>query len=216
MMLWYVLLTLLLVALAVLWCPVYVHFYYRDTLRIKVKFLFFTFVLPRGKLLEKAPNLQSADNEAREKVAAAPKKENKLLSLVKERGVFGFLALLRTTIGIVAKSGKKAFEKIHIKRFELSLVVVGEDAADTAIKYGQAQALVGVAATVLLRGVSRHLCRVNVRPGFNEKESSVDFYAKVCFLPASVLKIAIGALFDFVKEAYYSNTKPNRKGVANE
>lgn len=214
MMLWYVLLTLLLVSLAVLWCPVYVHFYYRDTLRIKVKFLFFTFVLPQEKLSEEAPNLQGDRAEALKEVAAAPKKENKLLSLVKERGVFGFLSLLRATIGIVAKSAKGSFEKIHIKRFELSLIIVGEDAADTAIKYGQAQALVGVAATVLLRGVSRRICRVDVRPGFNEKESSVDFYAKVCFLPASVLKIAIGALLDFVKEAYYSNTKPNRKGVA--
>lgn len=214
MMLWYVLLALMLVALAVLWCPVYVHFYYRDALRIKVKFLFFTFVFPREKSSEDASSLQGDGGEALKEVSAVPKKENKLFSLVKERGVFGFLALLRTTIGIVAKSAKGSFEKIHIKRFELSLVVVGEDAADTAIKYGQAQALVGVAATVLLRGVNRQLCRVNVRPGFNEKESSVDFYAKVCFLPASVLKIAIGALFDFVKEAYYSNTKPNRKGVA--
>lgn len=213
-MLWYVLLALMLVALAVLWCPVYVHFYYRDTLRIKVKFLFFTFVFPQEKLSEEAPNLQGDRAEALNDVAEMPKRASKLLALVKDRGVFGFLSLLRATIEIVAKSGKKAFEKIHIKAFELSLVVVGEDAADTAIKYGQAQALVGVAATVLLRGVSRQLCRVNVRPGFNEKESSVDFYAKVCFLPASVLKIAIGALFDFVKEAYYSNTKPNRKGVA--
>ena len=214
MMLWYVLLALMLVALAVLWCPVYVHFYYRDTLRIKVKFLFFTFVFPREKSSEEASSLQGDGGEALKEVSSVPKKENKLFSLVKERGVFGFLSLLRATIGIVAKSAKGSFEKIHIKRFELSLVVVGEDAADTAIKYGQAQALVGVAATVLLRGVNRQLCRVNVRPGFNEKESSVDFYAKVCFLPASVLKIAIGALFDFVKEAYYSNTKPNRKGVA--
>ena len=214
MMLWYVLLALMLVALAVLWCPVYVHFYYRDTLRIKVKFLFFTFVLPQEKLSEEAPNLQGDRAEALNDVAEMPRRASKLLALVKDRGVFGFLPLLRATIEIVAKSGKKAFEKIHIKAFELSLVVVGEDAADTAIKYGQAQALVGVAATVLLRGVNRKLCRVNVRPGFNEKESSVDFYAKVCFLPASVLKIAIGALFDFVKEAYYSNTKPNRKGVA--
>ena len=213
-MLWYVLLALMLVALAVLWCPVYVHFYYRDTLRIKVKFLFFTFVLPQEKLSEEAPNLQGDRAEALNDVAEMPRRASKLLALVKDRGVFGFLPLLRATIEIVAKSGKKAFEKIHIKAFELSLVVVGEDAADTAIKYGQAQALVGVAATVLLRGVNRKLCRVNVRPGFNEKESSVDFYAKVCFLPASVLKIAIGALFDFVKEAYYSNTKPNRKGVA--
>ena len=214
MMLWYVLLTLLLVALAVLWCPVYVHFYYKDALRIKVKFLFFTFVFPREKSSEEVPSLQGGGAEALNNVAKVPKKTSKLLYLVKERGVWGFLALLRTTIGIVAKSARGAFEKIHIKAFELSLVVVGEDAADTAIKYGQAQALVGVAATVLLRGVNRKLCRVNVRPSFNEKESSVDFYAKVCFLPASVLKIAIGALFDFVKEAYYSNTKPNRKGVA--
>ena len=58
MMLWYVLLTLLLVALAVLWCPVYVHFYYKDALRIKVKFLFFTFVFPREKSSEEVPSLQ--------------------------------------------------------------------------------------------------------------------------------------------------------------
>ena len=134
---------------------------------------------------------------------------------MKENGLSGFLGLLRAVADVVSKFAKKTFEKINIKAFKLSLVVAGDDAADTAIKYGQTQALVGAAAALLLCGVIKENCQVNVSPGFNEKDSSVDFYAKVCFLPVSVLKIAVGALVDFVKKVY-ANTKLNRKGVANE
>ena len=214
MMFWYVLFGLIFFAVMFMWCPVYVEFYFRESLLIKVRFLFFSFVFPQKKVKEELHEKQD-DEEDRQKISAKPKKEKKLLFLMKENGLSGFLGLLRAVADVVSKSAKKTFEKINIKAFKLSLVVAGDDAADTAIKYGQTQALVGAAAALLLCGVIKENCQVNVRPGFNEKDSSVDFYAKVCFLPVSVLKIAVGTLVDFVKKVY-ANTKLNRKGVANE
>ncbi len=210
----YVLLGLILTAVVLLWCPVYVSFYFKETLRIKVKFLFFTFnLLPKED--KKVPKHEPETNEEVREVSQPPKKENIFVSLIREKGLIGFLALLKATIKIVSGSAKKLYEKMHIKTFKLALVVVGEDAADTAIKYGQVQAVVSVATSVLLRGVDANSCCVQVVPGFSQKNSSVDFYAKICFFPASVLKITIGTLFDFVKEVY-TKTKLNRKGVANE
>lgn len=202
----YILLVLIFIVLVLLWCPVYIHFYFKEALSIKVKFLLFTFNFPSQRTKKRRKKEPEVTTEAQKIQPPPAKKENIFLSLIREKGIWGFLSLLKTTVTIISGSAKKLYEKMHIKAFNLAVIVVGEDAADTAIKYGQAQAVVSVATSVLLQGVDPDICQVHVVPGFSQKTSSVDFYAKVYFFPASVLKITICALFDFVKDVY---TKTN-------
>lgn len=198
----YVFLGLILLLLAFLCCPMFVHVSFQDFLRLKIKFLFFSF--------EVFPQKEPENNE--KDVAAEPKSNkseyslvnSKFFSIIKEKGFFGFLRLLKQVAEILLDSAKKVLKKVHISSFDLYLLVASESAAQTAVNYGKVTALVGSVEAVLLRNVNQGNYHIEVISGFNETESKVDFSSKIYFFPISMLGIALNALYKFAKNTYVS------------
>ena len=74
------------------------------------------------------------------------------------------------------------FSHILIKKLSLSISVAGDDAADTAIKYGKYCAVVYPAVGTIVRAVKCKGYGVDINPNFSEKaetEINFDFVARV-------------------------------------
>ena len=198
----YIFLGLILLLLAFLCCPMFVHVSFQDFLKLKIKFLCFSFELFSPK-----------DPKNNEKDVSAAKNANKsdsnlvnskFFSIIREKGFFGFLKLLKQVAEILINSAKKVLKKVHISSFDLYLLVASESAAQTAVNYGKVHALVSSVEAVLLNHVPKNNYYIEVIPGFNENESKVDFSSKIYFFPISMLGIALNALYKFAKNTYVS------------
>ena len=74
------------------------------------------------------------------------------------------------------------FSHILVKKLSLSISVAGDDAADTAIKYGKYCAVVYPAVGTIVRVVKCKGYGVDINPNFSEKaetEINFDFAARI-------------------------------------
>ena len=87
----------------------------------------------------------------------------------------------------------------NVKELELRLTAAGEDAADTAVKYGYACSVVYPVVSMItaLSGYKNY--KVSVIPGFREKESSVFCYIKIRFGPIFLVASGFKALHKYFK-----------------
>lgn len=240
----YVFLGFILFLLILLCCPVKVFISFKNSLAVRMKFLFFSFDLfPKKKKKQTIINkiftiikkgffrflnflkfvayiscnfdlfpdekikqvVLEEEKEKKEKKNQVKSHDNKFLSIIKEEGFFGFLRILKAVADILFDSARKVLKKIHISSFDLYLLVAKDNAADTAVDFARVYALISYATSVLLRNVDESKYYIEVIPGFNEAECKVDFSSKFYFFPISMLGIALGALFKFVKNVYLNS-----------
>lgn len=207
----YIFLAIIFLIFLLTLCPLYIKLSFKDSLSIKVKFLFFTFTLFPVKTKNNPDDLESNSESQKEKHELPSDKQNKILTIIKEKGVVGFLKIIKELVKIVLKSTKKVYNKMHIDYVNLDLVIADEDAAKTALKYAQVTSFLGMATSALLDKVNIEKYNINVYPGFNQTQSKVDFYAKIHFFPVSIIKIAIDTLHEFYNNQININL---RKGVS--
>lgn len=193
----YVFLGFILFLLILLCCPVKVFVSFKNSLVVRMKFLFFSF-----DLFPKKKKKQVIVEEEKNEKIQFKTHDNKILSIIKEEGFFGFLRILKVVADILFDSARKVLKKIHISSFDLYMLVAKDNAADTAVDFARVYALISYATSVLLRNVDESKYYIEVIPGFNEAECKVDFSSKFYFFPISMLGIALGALFKFVKNVY--------------
>lgn len=196
----YVFLGFILFLLILLCCPVKVFVSFKNSLAVRIKFLFFSF-----DLFPKKKKKQVIVEEEKDEKIQFKSRDNKFLSIIKEEGFFGFLRILKAVVDILFDSARKVLKKIHISSFDLYLLVAKDNAADTAVDSTRVYALISYATSVLLRNVDESKYYIEVIPGFNEAECKVDFSSKFYFFPISMLGIALGALFKFVKNVYLNS-----------
>ncbi len=100
---------------------------------------------PKGKEEEKSKKTNSRKpNNLKEQTEKKP-------SLIKKYGIEWLLNLIKKVAELAVSALQDFFSHISVKKLSLSISVAGDDAADTAIKYGK------YCAVVFLSG-SRHNC----------------------------------------------------------
>lgn len=198
----YVFLGIILFLLFLLCCPVFVTVSFKDYLKLQAKFLFFSFELLPKKKYEKFK--ENDDFAKKSKNLNSDLENSKFFSIIKEKGFFGFLKILKLVSEAVFGSAKKIYKKIHLISVNLYLLVASENAADTAIDYVKVYSLVSCAKKILLPNFDEKKCDITIISGFNKSESKVDFSSKFYFFPISALSVFVGALFKFVKNLYVS------------
>lgn len=176
-------------------CPITLTASYETQLEAKLRFLFFSYRLAPPK--EKKPKKKKKAEKQQE--GPPPPQESKLKQLIKERGFGGFLRLMKELAQLLTETVKDFFKHVKIKVLKLRLTAVGEDASDTALKYGYACSAVYpvVSMVTALSGCKNY--RVSVTPGFQEKESSVSCYLKLRFAPIYVASAGLKALYRYFK-----------------
>ena len=164
-------------------CPITLTASYETQLEAKLRFLFFSYRLAPKK--EKKPKKNGKAKKQEEGSPAV--QESKLKRLMKE------LAQLLT------EAVKDFLRHANVKELELRLTAAGEDAADTAVKYGYACSVVYPVVSMItaLSGCKNY--KVSVIPGFREKESSVFCYIKIRFGPIFLVASGFKALHKYFK-----------------
>ena len=172
---------------------------YHEKLTLILKVLIFEFTLVPFEKKEKKKRKKKVPKKKKEKTETKSKKEKKP-SLIKKlsykKGVEGLFSMLSEIVKLASSTLKGLFTSIVIERFDLSLTVVGEDAADTALKYGKLCGVVYSAVAVICSTAKCEDYNVNVVPDFDDEakmktSAHAQFYIRVYHILKYGLKAAL-------------------------
>lgn len=189
------------ILLILLFSPLCVTVIYQESFCAKIRFLFLTYTFPPEKSKEKASQKEKATKKPKEKKenTDSKKDQSKWKNFFKERGLGGMLDLMEKFMQQVTAPIKKLLTHFHIKKLICEVSVSTEDAAETAILYGQACAVIYPAVAMLTEAAKLYQFTVSVAPNFDEKKSSVNFEFKFHVLTIWLLIAAVQTLFHFIK-----------------
>ncbi len=199
----YIVLGVLLVILAIvtLVCTLRIRFYatFNDTLIVKMKILFFNFdIIPTedrvqtflDKRAEKKKQKRMKRREEEKKERAGETFFDRLGSSM---GVDGLMDILTEIAQFVGSTVKDLLAKVVIKKFNIDILLRGEDAADTAIKYGKVCGVFYSAVSLILGACKCRNYNLNLTPDFDDsKDTEVEcearFYIRLIHVLAYVVK----------------------------
>lgn len=147
------------------WCAVYIGF-------VKLQ------LVPAKPKKEKKKKVKKQTPKTEQSKKPTEKKP----SLIKKYGIEWLLNLIKKVAELAVSALQDFFSHILVKKLSLSISVAGDDAADTAIKYGKYCAVVYPAVGTIVRVVKCKGYGVNINPNFSEKaetEINFDFVARV-------------------------------------
>lgn len=168
-MIWlYILLAVILFILLISFIPVSLIVKWHKELKCTLKFGFVPIVLYPQK------DIKLKKKKPEKKKNSQPKKteEKKEKNLLKEKGLGWFVNLIKKVADLAKGALKDAFRHILIKEFMLSIKVVGEDAADTAVKYGYYCSAIYPATGLIIGAVKYKSYGVDITPDFEENAQS--------------------------------------------
>lgn len=204
--------------LILLLIPVVVAARYSDEFSLRVTYLFIPFFILSGKKKKRKKSKKTARKKTIKKKAKKAavsnkkgskkaKKESPVKRILKDRGLGGALKLL----GRVAKLAGGAFSKIlmgvRVTRFDLEILVGGEDAAAAAINYGKICAAVYPAVSLISQRTRSFRKNVSIQADFLSGKTVVYHKSRWVITPLLVLIHALGALIKFSMMEAKSNNK---------
>jgi len=189
------------VLLILLFSPLCVTMIYQESFYAKIRFLFLSYTFSPEKWKEKASQKEEAAKKPTKKKENADSlgNQSKWKNLFKERGLGGMIDLVKKFMEQVTEPIKNLLTHFHIKKLVCEVSVSTEDAAKTAILYGQACAVIYPAVAMLTEAAKVYRFTASVAPNFDEKESSVNFELKFHVLLIWLLIAAVQTLFLFIK-----------------
>lgn len=170
---------------------------YDEKLRLELSVLFLKFTLlpTKGKLKKSKKKDKKIPQKKKDGEDKKKKKPSTLKKLSDKKGVDGLLSMFVELSQLATSTLKKLFERVVIEKLDVNIKVVGEDAADTALKYGK---LCGVfySAVAVVCGVCKcESYNLNVTPDFDdEAKAEVKAYSSFYIRVFYVLKYALSAL----------------------
>ncbi len=176
--------------------PIYIKINFKEDLCITLRYLFFKF-----NLLDDAS--KKDDKKSNEKYKKDEKKTKSQLKYIrdtlKHQGLNETIALIKEISKLALGILRHLFSHIIIDDLNINFVVVGNDAADTAIKYGYTCSAVFPALSVIMSIVNCKRRTVEINPGFNEKDSNVEFLVKFHIKPIFAISTLIVTAFKYIK-----------------
>lgn len=199
----YILLCLFLVLSLLCLVKLKITAQYTDSLTLRLKVLFLTFTLVPTK---KKPKKQKKKilNKKKEPSKKAEKKPSLLKKLSDKKGLSGLLSMLSEIVKLLGSTAKGVYSNIVIEKLDLDVTIVGDDAADTALKYGKLCGVFYSAVSVICDNVKEvYDYNVNVTPDFDDESKGKVFAdTKLYIRTFYVLKFALKALFKMLVIRY--------------
>lgn len=191
-----------LVLLCVLICLVKLDFsaVYSENLTLKLKVLFLKFtLLPREDKKDKKKKPKK--DKAKKKKTDDEKKDDDsyVKKLSDKKGVEGIVSMLVDLSKLAASTLKSLVSHTVINKFDIKLTVVGEDAADTALKYGKICSVFYPAVTIVCETAKCKDYSLDVTPDFSDEakacvSADLRFHIRAFY----VLKYGLKALVKLV------------------
>jgi sporulation protein YtfJ len=185
---WLIFLLVILVIILLLLIPVGVQLTFEKELRVRLKIGFIPITL-----YPKKPKKPKKEKKKKEKTEEAPKKEEKKEKkpgLIKQKGLSWLLDTAKNAAILTKGVLRDFFRHLKIKRLLVSINYCGEDADDTAVKYGYLCLSVYPAVSILVNISKCRRYGVDITPLFDANSESsyyVDFEAGIRLLWLFVL-----------------------------
>lgn len=201
----YILLVILLLCVLLCLVKIRVEANYNDSLTLKIKVLFLTFTLvPWEKKKKPAKPKKKIPQKKKDNKQKKEKNPSYIKKLSDKKGVNGLLSMLSDIAKLCGTTLKGLINNIVIDKLNVSITVVGDDAADTALKYGKLCGVFYSAVAVICRSVKKYeQYNLNVTPDFDDEASmqakaDAEFYIRTFY----VLKYALVALYKLLLIRY--------------
>lgn len=175
----YILLGILLFILLLLLIPIGIRARFDEELRAVLKIGFIPITLYPQK--PKKPKKKKKKSTQRKEPKKEKPKEKKP-SVIKEKGIVWLINTIREAAELAVGALRDFFKHLVIKRLNISISYCGEDAEDTAVKYGYFCLSVYPAVSMLVSVAKCKHYGVDISPDFDEKHESryaVDIFAKI-------------------------------------
>ena len=192
----YIVLGIILFILLILLIPVGVKAGFEGELKavLQIGFIPITLYPPKPKKEKKPKEKKPEEEKPKEE-----KPKEKRPSLIQEKGILWLIDLIREAASLAAGALKGFFKHLKIKRLNISISYCGEDAEDTAVKYGYFCLAVYPAVSILVKASDCRQYGVDIAPDFNEGSESryaVDIYAyiRIIWVVAVALRYGFRAL----------------------
>lgn len=194
----YILLGFILFIALIMLIPIGVKVGFKDELKAVLKIGFIPIQLYPPKPEKKKKKKPKEEKPKKEKKKEKEEKEKKP-SLIKEKGIVWLIDLIRDAANLAMGMMKSFFKHLVIKRLNISIVYHGEDADDTAVKYGYFCLAVYPAVSILVKASKCKKYGVGIAPDFSEDAESsyaADIYAyiRVFWIFALVFRYGFKAL----------------------
>lgn len=171
---------LLLLTLLLL-IPIKAEMSYDGEMSLSVKYLFI-----KKRILPKPTESEKKPAKAKKK-ADKPKKAKRKFPFTAGE----MLQLAPKAVDMLLPPIRKLLKRTVIAGFELDAVIVGSDAADTAIKFGKLNGAVVYAVALIDRVVTLKAKRINIYPGFTFEKSDISASGDIKAYPLAVLIAAV-------------------------
>jgi hypothetical protein len=191
----YVVLGILAALLLLLWCPLVLTISYEEAVRAKVQYLFIVYPIAPPKKKKPRKEKQPPKKEKTEK----PGKKSAIREIIDQKGLGGFLTMMRELARMAGVVLKRLCRHMVVKKFRLSVTICGEDAADTALRYGGACAVLYPAVSAIVSNTKCEHYQVEVHPAFNGEKEEIQFLFKARVALLFVLGSALAALAHYFR-----------------
>lgn len=193
-----IILGILAVIFILLICPLSFTIKYDDESEIKIRYLFMNFKIfpPKEKDTEKKEKISRKKEQTPQK---NQKEKNTIFDLLKKNSISGLIELLRKICRIFIDSISSITKHIVISKLDVNIIVVGEDAADTAMKFGYVCSAVYPMISIIDNHVKKCRHTENIIAGFNDPETKINFLLKARVKPLFLISYGGSALLRFIK-----------------
>ena len=199
MIILYILLGLLAVILLLLIIPVRMKILFRQYLMIKI----YVWGIP----IQLFPAKEKLKKEVPKKVqkSQVKKAEEETKSffhdfeqMLKEDGFAATCHYYKEIMSLLGKASKQILNAIVVDRYQLALHIVGEDAADTAIRYGQLCGVVYPIQAVVESQIKVKKRKLDFKADFNGSKTTIQLELVAHAMPLRLLIIAAKTFFQFI------------------
>ncbi len=186
--------------LILLMIPVRIKLDYGEKTTLRLGYFFLSFRIYPAK--EKKPGKKKKTPEKKkeeEKKKPQKKKPGKLKQLLDKHGADGLIEILKEAAKIVTELLGGLARHLYFTRFNVRICVVGEDAADTAVKYGYVCSAVYLPIAVLSEHsvIKKH--SEDISAGFLAEKTAAELELTAKIRPLFLIPILLKALIGLVR-----------------
>ncbi len=183
---------------------IYAEFVEELSLTVKIAFLKFRILPQTEKKKRSKKKKKKTEKDNKKKSEKKPEKKSSPFEYFKEKGLSGIINIIKSVAKFATGVLKDLFKKITVTHFSLDFKIAGDDAADSAIKYGYCCSAIFPALRAILGVVKCNKYDVNINPDFSDTPKTtinVKVVAKIriCSVISFVLSKAFSALRIYLK-----------------
>ena len=191
---------------------IYIYADYNNELFLSLKVAFIKIKLLPQKPKKKVQPKKKTKPKTKKKKPEKKEKQKSfdLKKYVKQKGISGILNIVKSISKLVSGTLKDLFSKITVTELMIDIKVAGDDAGDSAVKYGRVCAVLFPALKLITDVVRVVRYEVNVNPDFSDEPENLakaKVTAKIRII--SILKIVFSKAFTALK--LYLKARPKKK-----